>query len=165
MQDRRPLPFSPIAALAAIAACLSGCMVKHIHKSDQGIYGTFKTYGPPRELADCTPFKTQFEMDECRHLNERVIEEPHQAMIKIRNLQTGATSQVELDAEGSYKVSVTPGEYEVCVGEECSDPMTVRMNDFITYGQRLPRPAASGGAAVKAPPADTLKEATGSVSP
>jgi hypothetical protein len=147
----RLLRLAPAAAAAALlsvflpgAAC-TGAM----KKPEQGIYGTFLTYGPPRELADCTPFKTQFEIDECRRANERVIEEPHQAEIKIRNLQTGAVSKTSLDPQGAYRVVLDPGEYEVCVAGECSDPMTVRMNDFVTYGQRLPRASAA--------PADTAK--------
>jgi hypothetical protein len=158
MMDRRLLLTSLLAAFAA--ACLPGCMMKRMHHPDQGIHGTFLTYGPPRDLVDCSPFKTQFEKDDCRRLNERVIEEPHQALIKIRNLQTGEVSQVQLDAQGSYRASLAPGEYEVCVEGECSDPMTVRMNTFIPYGQRLPRPGVAGKA-----PADSLKGRTGSVSP
>lgn len=161
MIARHPHLFLLLAALAA--GGLPGCTTKGMRKPDQGIQGTFLNYGPPRELADCTPFKTQFEMDDCRRLNERVIEEPHQALIRIRNLQTGETSQVQLDAQGSYKVSLAPGEYEVCVDGECSDPMTVRMNHFIPYGQRLPRPGSA-----EAPgqaPADSLKAGAGPTAP
>ena len=160
MTHRRPFPLGLLAALAALGS--SGCTLMRMHKPDQGIHGTFLTYGPPHELADCSSFKTQFEKDDCRRLNERVIEEPHQALIKIRNLQTGALSQVELDVLGSYRMSLPPGEYEVCVGGECSDPMTVRMNHFIPYGQRLPRAAA---AAQPPAPADSLKATTGAAAP
>jgi hypothetical protein len=108
-------------------------------KPEQGIYGAFLTYGPPTELADCAPFQTQMEKDDCRRMNERVFEELLKASIKVRNLQTGETVQVTLDPQGEYRVQLVPGEYEVCVNGECSDPMTVRMGDFLRYGQRLPR--------------------------
>ena len=147
-------------ALAAAAASFlsvfpggAGCSGT-MKKPEQGIHGTFLTYGPPRELADCTPFKTQFEIYECRRANERVIEEPYQAEIKIRNLQTGAVHKTSLDPQGAYRVALDPGEYEVCVAGECSDPMTVRMNAFMTYGQRLPRAAEAPTAQ-----ADTAKTA------
>jgi hypothetical protein len=149
MTALRSIPGPLLAALST--ALLAGCM-KQMHRPDQGIYGTFQTYGPPRDLADCTPFKTQFEKDDCRRMNERVIEEPYQALIKIRNLETGELSQIQLDARGSYKASLAPGEYEVCVEGGCSDPLTVRMNRYIPYGQRLPRPTAEDKT-----PADSLK--------
>lgn len=141
-----------VTALSA-GMLLSGC-IKNMKPPEQGIYGTFKTYGPPKEQVDCTPFKTQMEKDECRRMNNRVIEEPHQATIKVRNLQTREIQSVQLDADGSYRILVTPGEYEVCLEGECSDPMTVRMGAFVPYGQNLPRaaPAPAG----KAPAADTL---------
>lgn len=142
------------AAAAFLSAFLQGAACSGaLKKPEQGIHGTFLTYGPPRELADCTPFKTQFEIDECRRANERVIEEPYQAVIKIRNLQTGAVSKTSLDPQGAYRVALDPGEYEVCVEGECSDPMTVRMNAFMTYGQRLPRASAAPADTAKRPPA------------
>ena len=44
-----------------------------------------------------------------------------------------------MDAQGKYKVQVVPGEYEVCVAGECSDPISIRMGEYSVYGQRLPR--------------------------
>lgn len=147
--------------MAALAACLGAFLqgascARNMNKPAQGIYGTFLTYGPPKEQADCTPFKTQFEKDECRHANERVIEEPLQAVIKIRNLQTGAVESVALDPQGSYRVSVDPGEYAVCVQGECSDPMTVRLNAYVTYGQRLPRTVEAPADTVQRKPAKAV---------
>jgi hypothetical protein len=131
------------AALSSFAAALLtiGCAKQMMHKPEQGIYGTFLTYGPLRDTIDCTPMKTQMEKDECRRFNGRIVEEPYQATIKVRNLQTGEVQSVQLDGTGSYRLKMDPGEYEVCVEGECSDPITVKMNAFVTYGQRLPRPA------------------------
>lgn len=138
-----------------LAGFLLGACAKQMRKPEQGLYGSFQTYGPPKEKVDCTPFRTQMEKDDCRRMNERVIEEPLKATIMIRNLQTRETQKVELDTEGAYRVTVTPGEYEVCVEGECSDPMTVRMGNFVPYGQRLPRAAVeSAGKA----PADSGKK-------
>lgn len=134
------IPRFPAFLPALLAFLPLGCM-QHMHKPSQGIYGTFQTYGPPREQADCAPFKTQMEKDDCRRMNQRVIEEPYRAVIKIRNLQTREVLSVPLDSSGAYRAVVDPGEYEVCVEGECSDPMTVRMNAFVPYGQRLPRPS------------------------
>lgn len=152
-----------MAALLGVFLQGSSCSGQ-LKGTEQGIYGTFLTYGPPHELADCTPFKTQFEIDECRRANERVIEEPYQAEIKIRNLETGEVRKLDLDAQGAYRANLAPGEYEVCVQGECSDPMTVRLNVFTTYGQRLPRAGRSGdnGPAAGAPSADTAKRDTAS---
>ena len=47
-----------------------------------------------------------------------------------------------LDPNGSFRVELLPGNYELCIAEECSDPLEVRMRSFTTYGQRLYRPAA-----------------------
>ena len=110
----------------------------------------FITYGPPAVLADCTPFKTQFAKDSCRHENERVVEEPYQGSLVIRNVETRAKVEQVLDAQGSYRVLLDPGTYEVCLQGECSDPIEVRMGSFATYGQRLPRPAAGNSGAAKA---------------
>lgn len=137
MAKNRTPRFPAFLLFSALLA--SGCM-RHMHKPSQGIYGTFRTYGPPREQVDCTPFRTQMEKDDCRRMNQRVIEEPHRAVIRIRNLQTREVLSVPLDSAGAYRAVVDPGEYEVCVEGECSDPITVRMNAFVPYGQRLPRP-------------------------
>ena len=125
------------AALAACAGSLSG-------KSPQGgMAGTFITYGPPAVLADCAPLKTQFQKDSCRHENERVVEEPYQGTLIIRNVSTRKAVEQALDAQGAYRLSLEPGTYEVCLNGECSDPIEVRAGSFATYGQRLPRPAAA----------------------
>jgi hypothetical protein len=109
-------------------------------KPEQGLAGRFLTYGPPHVLADCGKFVTQADKDSCRHENQRVVEEPYQAVIRIRNLSTGETQKVALDAAGAYRVVLIPGQYEVCLEGECSDPLEVRIGNFSTYGQRLPRP-------------------------
>lgn len=145
-------PSRPAALL--LAAILAGCAGR-MGKPEQGIHGTFRTYGPPGERIDCAPFKTQMEKDDCRRMNERVVEEPLQASITIRNLQTREARSIQLDAEGSYRAVLAPGEYEVCLEGECSDPLTVRMGAFVPYGQRLPRAAPAPPA--KAPAADSLK--------
>ena len=152
-----PSRLAPLAV--AVAALLLVACAGQMKKPEQGIYGTFQTYGPPKEKADCTPFKTQLEKDDCRKMNERVIEEPFQATIRVHNLQTLEIQNAQLDAEGSYRVVVTPGEYEVCVEGECSDPMTVRMGRFIPYGQRLPRAAPEADGKPAADPAKREAEA------
>ena len=102
-----------IRALAALAAALlcacAGSM--SMKKPEQGLAGTFITYGPPAVLADCTPFKTQFAKDSCRHENERVVEEPYQGSLVIRNVETRAKVEQVLDAQGSYRVLLDPGTY------------------------------------------------------
>lgn len=154
---------NPAAAILGLAATrlvsagvagfllLTGCAKDMMRKPEQGIYGTFLAYGPPRDPIDCAPMKTQMEKDECRRFNSRLIEEPHQAQIKVRNLQTGDIQSVPLDAAGKYKVKVDPGEYEVCVEGECSDPIPVKMNSFVTYGQRLPRAVDTAQGEVRTP--------------
>jgi hypothetical protein len=117
-----------------------------MHKPEQGLYGSFSTYGPSEHVSDCNPLVTQFSKDSCRHENERVIEEPYHGSFKIRNLTTQQATEVELDPEGKYKVRLDPGQYEVCVLEECSDPLEIPMGKYATYGQRLPRAVAGVGA-------------------
>ena len=125
-----------------LAAALAGCGGNLGMKSlKQGLQGTFTTYGPPLVLADCSPLKTQFQKDSCRHDNERVVEEPYQGTLRIRNVSTRKAVDEVLDAQGSYRAAVEPGTYEVCVDGECSDPIEVRFGSYSTYGQRLPRPA------------------------
>lgn len=140
-------------ACAGVAAILAGCGGSlAMKKPAQGLAGTFITYGPPPQLADCSPLKTQFQRDSCRHDNERVVEEPYQGVLLIRNLDTRKTLEQALDERGAYRVVLDPGNYEVCVNSECSDPIEVRWGEFSTYGQRLPR-ASSGdkSAAGKSP--------------
>jgi hypothetical protein len=110
-----------------------------MHKPEQGLQGAFSTYGPPASIKDCNPLVTQFEKDECKHANDTVIDEPYAGSFDVRNLTTREAAAVTLDADGKYRVLLVPGEYEVCVGEECSDPINVRMGKFSVYGQRLPR--------------------------
>jgi hypothetical protein len=132
-----------ILAAWGSAAALAGCGGSFaMKKPEQGISGTFTTYGPPRVLADCAPLKTQFQKDSCRHENERVVEEPYQGELVIRNVETRQALRQTLDAQGAYRALLDPGPYEVCVDGDCSDPIEVRMGEFATYGQRLPRPAA-----------------------
>jgi hypothetical protein len=136
----------PIAPLALLSCILLGACAGYLKKPEQGLEGAFLTYGPPREQVDCAPFKTRVEKDDCRRMNERVVEEPLQAAIKVRNLQTGEIRAVTLDAGGAYRASLVPGEYAVCLEGECSDPITVRRGEFVRYGQRLPRPAEPASA-------------------
>ena len=151
---RRYLSLSAAAAL--LAACAGSMTMK---KPEQGIAGAFSTYGPPAEIADCTPFVTQAEKDSCRHGNQRVIEEPFQGTLKIRNLDTRKIVEQQLDAQGAYRTLLEPGAYEICIKDECSDPLEVRMGKFATYGQRLPRPAVdsvkTGAGAAAKPKADS----------
>ena len=124
-----------------LCCLLGGCAGSMgMKKPDQGITGTFTTYGPPPTIADCAPLVTQAEKDSCKRDNQRVIEEPMQGEIVAKNLGTGANVKTRLDAAGTFKLVLTPGSYEVCVEGECSDPLEVRMRAFTTYGQRLPRP-------------------------
>jgi hypothetical protein len=132
-----------ILAVAGLVWALAGCGGSlAMKKPEQGLAGTFTTYGPPRVLADCSPLKTQFQRDSCRHENERVVEEPYQGTLLIRNVETRQAVRQTLDAQGAYRVILDPGTYEVCVNGDCSDPIEVRMGEFATYGQRLPRPAS-----------------------
>ena len=145
-----------LPACAAMAALLIGCGgALVIKKPEQGIAGAFTTYGPPPQLADCTPFKSQFQKDSCRHDNERVVEMPYPGALLIRNLDTRKTLDITLDDRGSYRAILDPGNYEVCVNSECSDPIEVRRSDFATYGQRLPRPDAGEKSASRKAPADS----------
>ncbi len=144
------------SVLAAMAIGLSACGGSmNMKKSDQGIFGTFTTYGPPAVIANCEPLVTQAQKDSCKRDNLRVIEEPLQSAILIRNLATREGVNMNLDAQGSFRVELLPGSYEVCLNGECSDPLDVRQGKFTTYGQRLPRPEAAGAK----PPSDTSRTA------
>ncbi|MDB5103241.1 MAG: hypothetical protein JWP91_930 [Fibrobacteres bacterium] len=123
----------------------------NMKKSDQGIFGTFTTYGPPAVMANCEPLRTQAEKDSCKRDNQRVIEEPFQAEIVIRNVGTRESVRMSLDAQGSFRAELLPGTYEVCVNGECSDPLDVRPGKFSTYGQRLPRAPAESSLPAAAP--------------
>lgn len=131
-----------------VPALLLGACAQHLRKPEQGISGTFLAYGPPRDTIACETLRTQPERDECRRSNSRLVEEPHRASIAIRNLQTRETRHAVLDDQGSYKVLLDPGDYEVCMRDEteCSDPLTVKLGKWVTYGQRLPREADSAAA-------------------
>lgn len=131
------LPLLSAVLVLSLCACGAGMFMK---KPEQGISGVFSTYGPPATLANCEPMVTQAQKDSCKRENQRVIEEPLQGEVEVRNLGTGATAKATLDGVGSFKVLLSPGSYEVCVEGECSDPLEVRMGAFTTYGQRLPRP-------------------------
>lgn len=126
--------------LAALLCACGGSM--NMKKPEQGIAGNFTTAGPPAVITDCGPLVTQAEKDNCKRDNERVIVEPFQSIITVRNLGTRESSQTLLDPDGTFRMELLPGIYEVCLAEECSDPLEVRMGVFTTYGQRLPRPAA-----------------------
>lgn len=140
-------PVSPRLMAWALAAALSGCGgALSMKPPEQGLQGAFITYGPPEVMADCSPLKTQFQKDSCRHDNERVLEEPYQGSLVIRNVGTRKAVQQTLDAQGSYRTLLEPGTYEVCLNGDCSDPIEVRMRAFSTYGQRLPRPASNASA-------------------
>lgn len=136
-------------ASALILAACGGSMT--MKKPEQGLSGAFSVYGPPPVLADCAPLVTQAEKDSCKRINQRVIEEPWQGTILIRNLETRKTLPTAVDAEGKYRVNLDPGAYEVCVKDECSDPLEIRMGKWGTYGQRLPRPAVNSETAKTAP--------------
>jgi hypothetical protein len=127
-----------------------------IKKPEQGIAGSFTTYGPPPELANCSFLKTQFQKDSCRHDNERVVEMPYAGTLLIRNVDTRKTLDQPLNEQGAYRALLDPGTYEVCLHEECSDPIEVRRSEFATYGQRLPRPATEEKSAAR-------KDSTGTV--
>jgi hypothetical protein len=143
--------FAPGGCFAA--ACLVAACGGSMKKPEQGLAGRFLTYGPPHVQTDCSKLVTQADKDSCRHGNERVVEEPYQAVIRIRNLTTGETRKVALDPQGAYRVILIPDQYEVCVEEECSDPLEVRIGAFTTYGQRLPRHEESKAPANPGPPA------------
>jgi hypothetical protein len=131
-------------ACAGAAAIVSGCGALAMKQPEQGIAGTFTTYGPPPQPADCSPLKTQFQKDSCRRENERVVEMPYQGVLLIRNLDSRKTLSQPLDERGTYRAVLNPGNYEICVNGECSDPIEVRRSGFATYGQRLPRAAPEG---------------------
>jgi hypothetical protein len=137
------------AAFPLAAFLLAACAGMNMKRSEQGIMGTFTTYGPPYQIADCEPLRTQAEKDSCKRDNERVIVEPYRSEILIRNLGTREKLSLVLDEQGSYRVLLQPGQYEVCVNLECSDPLEVRVGKFTTYGQRLPRAASGSGKAAK----------------
>ena len=128
-------------------------------KPEQGITGAFTTYGPPAAQEDCGPKVTQAEKDSCRHGNQRVIEEPYQGTLGIRNLDTRKLVEQPLDAQGNFRTVLDPGAYEICLNGECSDPIEIRMGRWATYGQRLPRPASEipkpGAGAAQKPTGDT----------
>jgi hypothetical protein len=139
-----PAPAALMCVVALASALLLSCtqsMKTHMRPPEQGIYGTFTTYGPlpDDQKRNCEPLKTQAEKDECRKFNERTIEEPLVATIRIHNLTTDSSMLVALDAAGSYKVKLMKGSYEVCLGEDCSDPLDVTMNTFVPYGGRRPK--------------------------
>jgi RNA polymerase subunit RPABC4/transcription elongation factor Spt4 len=137
-----------------LAACGGSMTMK---KPEQGLAGAFSVYGPPETLVDCAPKVTQADKDSCRRENQRVIEEPWRGTIIIRKLDTREKVAQAMDAEGKYRVQLDPGAYEVCVGDECSDPLDIRMGKWATYGSRLPRPAAAK--------ADTAKTGAGAAQP
>ncbi len=118
---------------------------------EQGLEGSFYTYGPPETLADCKSLVTQAAKDSCRHLNERVIEEPMHGGVVVRNLTTSEKHAQELDPQGHFRMALTPDQYEVCVNEECSDPLEVTRGVFLPYGQRVPRTPADKAQAKKQP--------------
>jgi hypothetical protein len=128
------------ASLLFVVAC-GKSMKMHMQPSQQGLYGTFKAYYPLPEdqKRNCEPLKTQAEKDECRKFNSRTLEEPLQAVLRIRNLATDSSLSVMLDSQGSYKALLSPGTYEVCLSDECSDPLEVTMNVFVPYGGRQPK--------------------------
>jgi len=147
-----------VLALSALS-CLSGCGGSFgMQKAEQGIAGTLTTYGPPLQLEDCSPLKTQFQKDSCRHDNERVVEMPFQGTLLIRNLNTRKTFSQTLDEQGSYRARLDPGNYEVCVNDECSDPLEVHRGVFAIYGQRLPRAAPADKSAAR-------KDSSGAATP
>ena len=129
-------------ACAGLAAVLAACAGSLSRPPVQGLAGTFTTYGPAAAQADCASLKTQYQRDSCRRDSERMIEEPYQGTLVIRNLDTRRAAEQALDAQGSYRAVLEPGHYEVCVNGECSDPIEVRMGAFSTYGQRRPKPVA-----------------------
>lgn len=126
--------------LAAFSClCLVACGgAMQLQKPEQGIQGTFSTYGPPVQM-DCSSLPTQNEKDSCRRGNETPRIEPYQGSLTLHNLSTQEKNVVELDAKGEYKVQLNPGEYEVCLATECSDPLEIRIGKFAIYGQRLRR--------------------------
>jgi hypothetical protein len=141
----------PLLALC-LGALLSACGgAMSMKKPEQGLLGTFTTYGPPPVIANCDPLVTQAEKDSCKHENLRVIEEPMQGEVLVRNLGTRESVKTSLDGVGSFKVTLSPGSYEVCVEGECSDPVEVRMGAFTTYGQRLPRQTKAADSATATP--------------
>jgi hypothetical protein len=148
-----------IAVFSALGLIACGGSM-NMQKSDQGLSGTFTTYGPPEIVANCEPLVTQAAKDSCKRDNLRVIEEPYQCELVIRNLGTRESVKASLDAQGAFKVELLPGSYEICINEECSDPLDVRMGKFTTYGQRLPKPAAAGASVTPAVPAAEATEAS-----
>lgn len=129
-----------LTAFSCIGFIACGGSMK-MHKPEQGIQGTFSTYGPPVQM-DCQPLPTQNEKDSCRRENEKPSIVPYQGSLTLHNLSTQEKNIVELDAKGEYKVQLNPGEYEVCLATECSDPLEIRLGKFSIYGQRIPRVSA-----------------------
>lgn len=127
----------------------------------QGLYGSFSMYSAPATLRDCSPFTAYDDREACKKENERVLEEPFRGVIRIRNVSTGIITDQTLDEKGAYRVILPPGQYEVCVQGECSDPIEVPMGTFGTYGQRLPKPAAD----TAQPAAKDAASATGTATP
>ena len=144
------VPALGILFVLSVLLGVSGCGGSFgMQKPEQGIAGTLTTYGPPLQLADCSHLKTQFQKDSCRHDNERVVEMPFQGTLLIRNLNTRKTLTQPLNEQGAYRTLLDPGNYEVCVNEECSDPIEVHRGTFAVYGQRLPRPAPEDKSAAR----------------
>lgn len=129
-----------LLACAGLAASLAGCAGSLSRPPVQGLAGTFTTYGLAGPQADCLTLKTQSQRDSCRREGDRMAEEPYRGSLVIRNLDTRRALDQALDAQGAYRAVLEPGNYEVCVNGECSDPIEVRMGEFSTYGQRLPKP-------------------------
>lgn len=123
-----------------LSACTKS-MKMRMQTPQQGLYGTFIAYYPLPEdqKRNCDPLKTQAEKDSCRKFNSRTLEEPLQGTIRVRNLATDSSRFITLDSQGSYRALLLPGTYEVCLGEDCSDPLDVTMNVFVPYGGRLPK--------------------------
>jgi hypothetical protein len=138
----RPGLLSSLAALL----CLCACPAAMRGSGQQGIYGTFTVYGRTLDQRDCSGMVTQRDKDDCRKANEALVEEPYKGQVGVRNLLTRENLTVDLDATGSYRVTLPPGTYTVCLlGGDCSDPMEVPAGVFVTFGQRLPRQVPEGG--------------------
>jgi len=151
-----------IAAACWLSAC-SGSLIRN--KTEQGLAGAFSLYSAPLQLIDCSTFSGYEDIDACKRENHRVLDEPLRATIRIRNLSSGDIVDQPLDEQGAYRVVLVPGQYEVCLEGECSDPLVVRMGSFGVYGQRLPKPAVEqaerdslDGDSAKAPAAASIAD-------
>lgn len=151
MCNRPILRKAPLLAAALLAF---GCAKNMMRAPEQGVYGTFVAYSPLPESQkqDCSRLMIQADRDTCRKLNSRIIEEPMVGTVRVRNLQTDSTKLVALNDKGGYKVMLRPGSYEVCLADNCSDPLDVSMNKFVPYGGRLPKPADTTGASAGGSP-------------